>query len=116
MTLLEKQEAYLHNTRYRYLLMRSWRNLTEKEIDLSTMAYENFQNVRAGLGFRGQTQEQAFEKLSTYLTKALARLQKMNKTTTQKQALARLSDRTKNAIFLDLIDEIVEEALEITRD
>ncbi len=106
-------EIYLRKSAYEILISRSLPGPEKARHFRSINAYFHFLNlVQSG---KSNTAQMQFAKLKTYLSKAIERLRKRMKDRPVKQLLTSLAISLELAISLWQIDDIIQQALEITR-
>jgi len=106
-------EIYLRKSAYEILISRSLPSPESSMHMKAVNAYFHFCNLEHS-GKTNAAQKQ-FEVLKAYLVKAIERLRKRIRGKIQKQSLTDLIILTELVISLWQIDDIIQQALEITR-
>ena len=109
------QERNCRKSAYEILLMRSWKNEEQREIDPSTMGYEHLLNSFEGINFTNESTGQIFNALKKHICAACARLKKRVRDDAFKHELEELINETEKAQDLSEVDDIVEKALNATQ-
>lgn len=111
MTFKENQDAYRKEAAYNAFIRKSWKHSQWKELDASMFAYKNCRNIAEGYNILKQNPEGAFEELRKYVLAALSRLAAAGKI--PKLIMVDLQARMNMIIYLEQVDAIIEEALEL---